>query len=254
MEAEIVNYLKRYGYFYIKLDDNDIKDVYDGFFNGVFKDDVSGMVKNYYGIYYKSIGDHDSMIKNYLEAADLGNKNSMNNMGFYYHSTGDFENMKKYYLMAVELGDPFAMSNLGYYYYTIGDYDNMIKYYLMEVEQDSTKSIEEMLINNKNYQEFKINFILALFQHHKNIFDKQEYVEAILFHIEQHFDKKDINDKLLEIITYVDIKHFANCSKLLLLTKKLLNEKINLIDLHFRYAPTSKGCQEAKADFLERLT
>ena len=35
--------------------------------------------------------------------------------------------------------------------------------------------------------------------------------------------------------------------------KNLLHSKINVIDLHFNYAPTGEGAKEAKNDFIKNL-
>lgn len=144
------------------------------------------------------------------------------------------------------------MNNLACYYESIKDYHNAVKYYLMAFAFDDKSEIDQILLD-KNYTEHKILLVKGLFQKHGQIFNDEKYATSILFILEQHIDKEDIDDDLVKIISHINIKYFTKCSKLLLLTKKILLEKIELIELHFNYAPDSKGCQEAKNDFIERL-
>lgn len=156
--------------------------------------------------------------------------------------------------MAIEAGNLVSINNMAGVYIDNKEYDEGIKYILMAVEKGNMSSMEKILTDDKTYEQYKIDLIIKLFKYHKHIFDHTQYVEALLYYIGYHAYHKDICDELLKIIDYIDIKYFTKCSKLLLLTKKLLLEKINLIDLHFYYSPDNIGCQEARQDFLERLT
>lgn len=88
------------------------------------------------------------------------------------------------------------------------------------------------------------------------MFDSEDHIENLLIVLEKLINNNGINSDLITIIKYIDIKYFLKYfgpHKLLYSYKKLLDQKIDLIDLHFNYSPDSKGCLEAKEDFINRL-
>lgn len=187
MENDIINYLEQYNFSYVKIDrEQDIIDVHEAYFTNVFKDNVSAIVNNYYGIYhrikedfelmikyyllaieqksitsminlgryYKNIKDYDNMVKYYTMAADLGDSSAMNSLAIYYEEIGDYNTMIKYYLLAIELGDDIAMYNLALYYYKIKDCDNMVKYLLQAIDNENVLAMCDLgyyYEENKDY-------------------------------------------------------------------------------------------------------
>lgn len=146
------------------------------------------------------------------------------------------------YQLLMDLDAERAKDLLSHYYYTIGDYKNMIK----------TVDIDYIL-NCRTIKEDQ-NILIELFNLHPEIFNDELYIKRILSILAKLTMKEDFDDKLITIIEHINIKYFDDVSKFLVMYKKLLNEKINLLDLHFNYSPDSKGYLEAKEDFIERLT
>lgn len=151
------------------------------------------------------------------------------------------DNVVYCYQMLTELDVERAKQLLSYYYYTIDDYNNMIK------------AVDVDYILNNTLIKDEDDILLTLFNIHPEIFNDELYVKRILLILDKLITKKDFDDRLINIIEHIEIKYFVNAPKFLYMYKKLLNEKINLLDLHFNYSPDNKGYQEAKKDFIERL-
>ena len=62
-----------------------------------------------------------------------------------------------------------------------------------------------------------------------------------------------MSKETLELFSRVELTNDNNVPHLVRAYHKLLNEKIELIDLHFRYLPTSDGSKLAKEDFLNKI-
>lgn len=63
---------------------------------------------------------------------------------------------------------------------------------------------------------------------------------------------RDIDDDIIQIIKDIpeDVEFIPNSIKLI---KQLLNEKINIMKLHFKYSVNGKGFEHAKKDFIKRI-
>ena len=198
--------------------------------------------------YYISINDETNMIKYCQIGIDLGNGSVASNLGGYYYEKRNFREALKYFLKAFELDGYCAAYNLSFCYDTLGDYDNMKKYALMMIKHGNFNYPDALLNNPEN--------ILEMFIANKELFDDKNHIKSLLILLEQLINNNGLNNDLIAIIKYINIKYFLQyfgTHKLLYSYKKLLDEQINLIDLHFNYAPDGKGCNKAKEDFLTRL-
>lgn len=167
MQNRVKKYLLDDGYTYTKLNDIDLKIIYDLYYQDIIchdHDKLSAIVSRYYGHYFMTEYEH-AMIDTYYTAAvdyyslaiSKGDLCSVVHLGNYYKEVNDFENMKKYYLMAIEKGHIKSMINLAYFYRHQKDYDNMFKYYFMAVDNDNKigkKFLQEIIRDNEIMDKF----------------------------------------------------------------------------------------------------
>lgn len=263
--------ITRLALYYEKINDNQNMVKYNSL--AADKGDISSIIKLYN--YYKRINDEENMLKYLIMAADLGNviqmrvlinhyfkltmdeeainywlklnqltKNDYGELIFFMNQCiklSDYDRLMKYYKILEKFDSIKAKQCLGKYYYSIRDYHKMI----------NCLAIDDLLNHIQIKQDEKI--ILILFEINKDIFNNPLYAEEILTILNDLINKSNDLTSLIKIIDRIDLQHFTNAPKLLYLYKKLLVERIEIIDLHFNYSPDSKGFQEAKNDFIERL-
>ena len=135
-------------------------------------------------------------------------------VGIYYCVNKNYDEMKKYYLQAIDLNNPDSMKNLGVHYENIEKkYDLALKYYLLAIHNGYSEKIYFKCVKD----------------------------------VELTFDIVENIDPNPKFPTYIN-----SYIKLYKQHIKLINEKIDLIELPFKYAPSEAGFQEAKADFLDK--
>ena len=210
----------------------------------------SGLELNYVGLYYERVKPQRGLMKQYyLMAIERGNSDAMNNLGWYYHKKEvDPELMKRYYLMAIERGNSDAMYNLGHYYESVEKNPELMKrYYLMAIERGDS-------------------FATGCLLNYYNDYITAEYTEAILnsYKFEKYkswkmFWKAVINidlpitPELIEHLTNIKDEHLQTLPKFIQSFAKLAREKIDTLELHFKYAPGAAGYEECKTDFYKSI-
>ena len=144
----------------------------------------------------------------------------MSELALYYKEIEkNYELMKKYYLMAIEKENSTAMFELGLYYEDIEiNHKLMKKYYLRAIDKGNSSAINKLL----KYYYKNLN---------ENIYD-----EFFLTFI--NIENEELQKKLSPSFKFI---------------KKLYNEKIDLMKLHFEYSLNNKGFEEAKKDFINLL-
>jgi len=226
------------------------------------------------GAYYKKQKNYDKMLKYFLMAIECGNSFAMNSLGQYYEFVGYYETMIKYYLMAIELKNSTSMCNLGSYYQGQKDYYNMLKYYEMAVELENETAINNLIKyyeDAKDYSNMMIYYLMEvklhnivpikLFDHARNDYDWflkiyaenrefiNKYPSRLCDLFVYYINGNKATPELLNIMTMID----CTSSPCLEMIKKLALEKIDLMDLHFKYSMEGKGFDDAKNDFFNRI-
>jgi tetratricopeptide (TPR) repeat protein len=187
------------------------------------------------------------VIKYYSLAIELGRPVYINNLGAYYHRLKDYKSAEKYYLQAIEKGCfSISISNLAYTYQICKDFVNMKKYYFMAIKNDDFTHLTNFLdfiSDNKD-----ATALYKIFEIKPIIFNDYNYVKKIIESIEILIKEYRANTELMNIMDYIDIRHFQppTASHIIILCKKLLSKKIELLDLHYNYSPEGKGYNEAK--------
>jgi hypothetical protein len=193
-------------------------------------------------------------------AVEYGNSIAMNNLGYVYGQIKDYDNMFKYYHMAIEHGSIFAINNLITYYEGIADNINLKKYYLLKMTfnkdepRNSPNSFspsfgkDEVPIKVFSYAKEDYEWFIEIYPSHKEYIRKypKELCDLIIHYLSTRTDISELLDIILEI----------DCSENLCLSfiKRILMEKIDLMDLHFNYSIEGKGFNDAKQDFFNLLS
>lgn len=219
-KSYIIGYIKKYHYIAHDIPNEVVDDVYDAYYKHIIKDDTSNVdLIVFYAVYYQYSSQYNKMIKCFLRSFKLGNDQSLNILAIYYASAKDYQNAFKYCLLAIKNKNLLRFQ----------------KFIDLVVEQNSVDNLNKL---------YEIN---------SRLFDDHIYTKIIFDAIVKLIDKNGYTFELISIIEQIDVKYFDDSNRMLFSYKKLLTEKINLLDLHFKYSPDTKGYMEAKIDFLKRL-
>ena len=141
----------------------------------------------------------------------------LNYVGLYYeHVKKDPELMKQYFLMAIERGNSTANEKLTRYYIS-----NFVK----------------------EYQE-----ALPYFYKYQSITDWVVAVNKI------YLQNLDITPEIIDHLTSVKDEHLQMLPKLAQTLIKTVKEKLDTLELHFKYAPGAAGYEECKTDFYNQIS
>lgn len=251
----------------------------------IFDTENSSLLELYYiGLYYNYVKVNPELMKKYyLMAIERGDLEAMNDLGYYYHFR-EFnpELMKKYYLMAIERGYSDSMNNLGHYYdITEVNIELMMQYYLMAIDRGNSLAMFNLghyyQHTEKNPELMKKYYLMAiekgdsdamynLTEYYTNNFDCQ-YTEAILYFYkiknyetwinswEKVFCKNlNVTPELIEHLTNIEDEHVQMLPKFIQSYTKLAKEKIDILELHFKYAPGAVGYEECKINFYKSIS
>ena len=247
-------------------------------------DNSSGSELCLVGLYYQYVTkDYVQMKRYFLMGIEKCDHNAMHNLGYYYENVEkDYSQMKRYYLMAIELGYSMSMLNLGnYYQYTEKNPELMKRYYLMGIERgDSTAMVELGRYYNypeKNPELMKRYLLMAMengnlapihcLSAHYAINFNSEYSEALPYFYKYlpikkwveavnliYFRNLDITPELIDHLTNVKDEHLEMLPKFVQWAVKTVKEKIDILEVHFKYAPGAEGYEECKNDFYNSIS
>lgn len=208
--------------------------------------------------YYKTKNDMNNAEKMYLIAIDLGDTKSLHELIDLRIKNGTLNKSDPINIKAAESGYGPALYHLAYIIYTNyrnnghrNDLDRMEKYFMMAIEKGNPNAMNHLCdyyltLKPKNYDAY---YRLCL-----NHIDKMD--KGLFIRIMEEFlnDKggKDIPASCIEILQEIDLTGLAVPTSIRIL-KKLITEQLDLMDMHFKYAPTSEGYEKAKQDFIKNL-
>ena len=135
------------------------------------------------------------------------------------------------------------MTNLGTYYYGVNDIDNMIKYHMMAIEKDNRIAMNNLVSYYKRNE--MLEELVLLCHKINNIPKLVDSLDLLLS------KRQPITPQVLDIISNIELDNTA--SPVLRLIQRLLKQKLDIMDLHFKYSLEGKGFQEAKEDFLNMV-
>lgn len=181
-EKQLKSYfLEQHSYIYLPLNEEEINQVYNLFFNNIEEEVISSNSTHYYGLHYHLKNNHEKTIKYYLKSIEKKNSHSMNNLAVFYKEQKDYESMEKYFLMAIENDNGASMTNLGIYYKELKDYDNMMKYYHMAIDKGNYNGIWHLGIYYKEQKDYDnmMNYYLMHVKG-KNVNNKINYSDIVI--------------------------------------------------------------------------
>jgi len=205
------------------------------------------------GLIYEKNKEYDEMKKNYeicinnkyfkplLRLCNYYAKLKNKNMALKYYNIGIKHNPSKY---AVMLGE--------FYGYRLKDYDNMLKYHKLALESgniDALKSLSKFIPYTKNKSQITDYILLS---------HEYKYYTSIFFDYfgELLIGNKDLHPDIIDIIIDIDLDNLDKNIKVpscIYLIKKIYNQKIDILKLHFDYQPGQEGYNSAKQDFIENI-
>lgn len=175
----------------------------------------------------QKLNNPENIIKYYLLAVEQNHTLSLYKLGKYFEKNKDIDNMLKYYTLAL---------------------DNMLKYYTLTLDKELAKKDSDIIIDRIyqvliGEQNFELLLELLLKYGPPKIYE--------LFSSGINFNKFKISEKFLNLIkqipdTYIQVP-------ILLILKNLLNNQVDLMDLHFKYSENGLGFKEAMEDFYSKI-
>lgn len=217
--------------------------IYDACFHNIFIDSNREPICTHYGFCYLINKDYENMKMYWLRGIAQNSYDCLYNLAMYYYlETDDQDNIIKYLSLSSAMGNALSMTVLSLFYSKIGNQENALVYFLL--------SFNELLPKKEDYE---LKDWTKKFLDFGHFFNDERYVQQIVDLLHKLIKNNIFNNDIIKIIKTINIKYFDESNLLLLSYKKMLDSRIELIDLHFNYAPTSHGCAEAKEDFLDRL-
>jgi hypothetical protein len=200
--------------------------------------------------YYCASGYNKLGLAYYKEAAQYGHYVAAHNLGWIYYKNGNFKKMKKFYIIAIQNKNVRSMNDLGWHYYEQKQFIKMKKYYLMACDNGFEISFNNLVLYYNVYNK-SFGLLKLYVKYHEKYNKRKELIDQFnSVSSEQLSPKQEL--KFLEITSnFIFNDDDKLCSSLKLLNNTIKN-KLDLIDLHFKYSITGKGAIEAKKDFLER--
>ena len=208
--------------------------------------------------YYQTIEkDYEKMKYYYGLAIEKGSVISLNNLGVYYEEVKkDFGMAKYYYGLAIEKGNVESMKNLADYYSTDKGGEKNLKMMIYYLEMAVEKGCEISMDNLCKYYasedcKYEIEALQFFYKHDK----MDNWIRNLKYDLENCGDEKFnlLLNYLVDLDKANDDKYSQIKSEIPYLVRKLIDitsKKFDILDLHFKYAPTAEGFEEAKKDFL----
>ena len=198
--------------------------------------------------YYISERDHKKVFTYLDKYVKLQDKHSIYLLSNYYKKIKDNDQMLKYLYMASSRGSFHALNDLSDYHYTNGDFDYMKACQFMSLDIFFSIYLFEKMLKYCDTNDD--------FDHLYNIFVKysSKCNTSLFFNNLLKIIKDNKYDyRLLEILTLINSSN-PNYPKELTFLTNCIKKKINIIDLHFTYAPgpLSKSFINSQKDFSTR--
>ena len=186
-------------------------------------------------------------VKYYIMAADLGSIYHIVELGNHYKKCKDTTKMLKYYELGVKQNHPRAAYELAEYQYTTTrDRSNLLKYYEMALEGSlnyDLTNLYQYCFNNDKQEE-----LLKLYQKYKNKMSSGALIKALDQYL-QKVEMKDIPGDIIELICELDLNKFEKVPIYIKTLQIALTKQLDMLKVHFQYAPSGSGYEKAKEHF-----
>ena len=196
-----------------------------------------------------------SLADTYYKIAINGNhKKSLYDMIDMYLKCNMFNKENKYCVMVAENGYEPAMIALADIYYkddihkTLSQINDMLKYYLQLCSKRNFtrfKNLCDIYIQTAKYKE-----LMELYAKYPDEFSKNDVITILIKYLES---STNISEEIVHIIGKLNLENVKNVPIYLRLLNKTLGKQMDLLEMHFKYAPNTEGYNKAKADFIGLL-
>lgn len=144
MEIEIEEYLKKYNYKYIRINNElSLKKIYELFINNKLEEPINSIEYLYYGVYYFLNDDIEKMIDNYVKSNNI---NSKLNLGHYYVKITNYNLALKYYLEAYNINKEKSILILSKTYKSLNEIGLMNKYLIEGMNMNLIDCMDEFCV------------------------------------------------------------------------------------------------------------
>ena len=199
-------------------------------------------------MYYHEEKDHANAIKYFQMSISHGSKTSLNNYAMYNVEQRKYTEAKKYFIMAIDNGCNVAMLNYAFHCQHI-DYnmEEALKYMHMALEHGNMGAFSILGEHYRHSRDYIKLIELCTSYHH--MADRKDVIGSITYLGGSILNSIE-SEKFLMLLTVFEIKPNDKLTSSLELLIKTLKQKIDLIDLHFKYSIQGKGFEDAKTDFI----
>jgi len=156
--------------------------------------------------------------------------------------------MIKYYEIATKKNHPDAAYQLAEYQYFARDHENLLKYYEMALESSNNYDLTNLYqycFNNGKQED-----LLKLYQNQK--YKNKMSSNALIKALDQYLQKVDMNEipgNIIELICDLDLSKIDKVPIYIKTLQTVLTKQLDMLKVHFQYAPNSSGYEEAKKNF-----
>lgn len=248
MKNDIIKYLGRnkFNTNLEKLDDSNIKNIYELYFNKLKANDnvceytkyLTPTEKLYFGLYYKFSKNYDKMFEYFIKGMDECEMGSFEHeIGFYYYEQFNTKNMKKYYKLAIKKGFLNSMYEMHMYYYRSHNFiccdgctkcQKMIKYLMMAYEDKYYDSSYNYDTNNTQIQRCLkiINLATLIIKYNEENHDiLLKSCDDVFYSIGKNYEKENNNDKMIQYYKVAsERKHIRSIKKLIKYYKNISDD------------------------------
>ena len=201
-------------------------------------------------------GTLDKAMRYYEMAAEKNNISAINNLACLYSMHyNDYDKAIELCQRGLELNNATLISQLSFCYLETDNIELYLKYGLMAIEMGNCGSIPRMSqyfkCNKKDYTDL----IIALYKGN-HISEHPDYKSCLLWadcwllHITNDFE---LTAKLIEHLVDIDPKLLEMLPKVVQKLYTFAKAEIDIMELHFNYAPGQAGFESAKTDFIDKL-
>jgi len=206
---------------------------------------------------YKATSQKSLMEKMYLIAIEQGDTKSLHELIDYRIKDGPLNISDPINIKAAESGYEPAFYNIAYNIYTNycnnghkNNLDKMEKYFIESIKKGNQNAMNHLCqyyLRTNNYDSY---YKICLSYPDK--IDKSQFIK-IMDTFMNDKGGKEIPQSCIEILQQIDLTGINNVPTSIRMLKKLITDQLELIDMHFKYAPTGEGYEEAKKDFMKKL-
>ena len=225
--------------------------------------------------------DYKDAERYYLMAIDNGCNDAILELATMYNFCKDYENAERYYLIAINKGINDAILKLAAFYEKKEDYANAESQFLAAIECGLNDAVYQLASFFKRQQDHKnakryfstalqyennrrnarknlkcccknVTELLKIYIKNSEFIERTKIIKSISKIWNSRMNDKEVT-KFIEIVSKFEFHTDDDIPTLLKVFINLYIQKIDIIELHFKYTVEGKGFNEAKEDFVNLI-